>query len=73
MSSNLGCEISTKRQLEKMHFYLANHRAEYWLLSKDDQLDSFKNEIELSAVPYVLIGRVTTAANIVLIILVLEL
>ena len=31
-----------------------------------EQLDSFKSEIELSGIPYVLIGKVTTAANIVI-------
>jgi phosphoribosylformylglycinamidine (FGAM) synthase-like enzyme len=32
---------------------------------KSEQLDSFKSEIELSGIPFILIGKVTSDANIV--------
>ena len=33
---------------------------------KSEQLDSFKSEIELSGVPHISLGKVTTDANIVI-------
>jgi phosphoribosylformylglycinamidine synthase len=66
MSSNLGCEISTQKTIRKDAFLFGESQGRVVVTVKSEQLDSFKSEIELSGVPYVLIGKVTTAANIVI-------
>ena len=66
MSSNLGCEISTQKTIRKDAFLFGESQGRVVVTVKSEQLDSFKSEIELSGVPYVSIGKVTTDANIVI-------
>ena len=66
MASNLGCEISTHKTIRKDAFLFGESQGRVVVTVKSKKLDSFKSEIELSGVPYAPIGKVTTAANIVI-------
>jgi phosphoribosylformylglycinamidine synthase len=66
MSSNLGFEISTQKTIRKDAFLFGESQGRVVVTVKNEQLESFKNEIELSGVPYISIGKVTTAANIMI-------
>ena len=66
MSSNLGCEISTQKTIRKDAFLFGESQGRVVVTVKSEQLDSFKSEIELTGVPYVLIGKVSSDANIVI-------
>ena len=66
ISSNLGFDISTLNTIRKDAFLFGESQGRVVVTVKSEQLDSFKSEIELTGVPNVLIGQVTTAANIVI-------
>ena len=66
MSSDLGCEISTQKTIRKDAFLFGESQGRVLVTVNSKQLDSFKSEIELSSVPCVFLGQVTTAANIVI-------
>ena len=66
MSSNLGLEISTQKIIRKDAFLFGESQGRVVVTVKNEQLESFKNEIELGGIPYIPLGQVTTAANIVI-------
>lgn len=66
MSSNLGFDISTLNTIRKDAFLFGESQGRVVVTVKSEQLDSFKSEIELSGVPYVSLGKVTTNTNIVI-------
>jgi phosphoribosylformylglycinamidine synthase len=66
MSSNLGLKISTQKTIRKDAFLFGESQGRVVVTVKSEQLESFKGEIELSGVPFISLGNVTTAANIVI-------
>jgi phosphoribosylformylglycinamidine synthase len=66
MSSDLGCEISTQKTIRKDAFLFGESQGRVVVTVNSEQLDSFKSEIELSGVPCISLGEVTTAANILI-------
>jgi phosphoribosylformylglycinamidine synthase len=66
MSSDLGCEISTQKTIRKDAFLFGESQGRVVVTVNSEQLDSFKSEIELSGVPCISLGKVTTAANILI-------
>ena len=66
MSSDFGCEISTQKTIRKDAFLFGESQGRVVVTVKSEQLDSFKSEIELSGVPHISLGKVTTDANIVI-------
>ena len=65
MSSDLGCEISTQKTIRKDAFLFGESQGRVVVTVKNDQLESFKDIIDLSGVPYVSLGRVVSSTNIV--------
>ena len=65
MASDLGCEISIENTIRQDAFLFGESQGRVVVTVKNDQLESFKNEIDLSEIPYISIGRVTSVANIV--------
>jgi phosphoribosylformylglycinamidine synthase len=65
MASNFGCEISTHKTIRKDAFLFGESQGRVVVTVKNDQLESFKDIIDLSGVPYVSLGRVVSSANIV--------
>ena len=66
MASNLGCEISTQKTMRKDAFLFGESQGRVVVTLKNNLLESFKNEMDLSGIPYISLGQVTTAANIVI-------
>ena len=66
MASNFGFEIVTEKTIRKDAFLFGESQGRVVVTVKNDQLESFKNEIDLSEISYVSIGRVTAVANIVI-------
>ncbi|MDG1690411.1 MAG: phosphoribosylformylglycinamidine synthase subunit PurL, partial [Flavobacteriales bacterium] len=65
-SSNLGCEISTQKTIRKDAFLFGESQGRVVVTVKSEQLESFKSEIEISGVPFISLGKVTKASNIVI-------
>ena len=65
MASDLGCEISIENTIRQDAFLFGESQGRVVVTVENDQLESFKNEIDLSEIPYISVGRVTSAANIV--------
>ena len=65
MASDLGCEISIENTIRQDAFLFGESQGRVVVTVKNDQLESFKNEIDLSEIPYISVGRVTSVANIV--------
>jgi phosphoribosylformylglycinamidine synthase len=66
MASNFGFEIVTGKTIRQDAFLFGESQGRVVVTVKNDQLESFKNEIDSSGIPYVSIGRITTVANIVI-------
>ena len=66
MASNFGFEIVTGNTIRQDAFLFGESQGRVVVTVKNDQLESFKNEIDLSGIPYVSIGRVNSVANIVI-------
>ena len=65
MASNFGCEIYTNKTIRKDAFLFGESQGRVVVTVKNDQLESFKDIIDLSGVPYVSLGRVVSSTNIV--------
>ena len=65
MNSEFGFEIATENTIRKDAFLFGESQGRVVVTLKSNLLESFINEMDLSSVPYISLGKVTLAADIV--------
>jgi phosphoribosylformylglycinamidine synthase len=65
MASDFGFEIATENTIRKDAFLFGESQGRVIVTLKNNLLESFINEMDLSSVPYISLGQVTLAADIV--------
>jgi phosphoribosylformylglycinamidine synthase len=66
MASDFGFKIDTLKTMRKDAFLFGESQGRVLVTVKSEQLESYKNEMDLSGIPYISLGKVTTAVNIVI-------